>query len=426
MKRSYSQIAPVVSSSILSSEPSIDAKFLRPKVVAIENYHPIARVSVLAKCGPSFESYNDLGISHMMRRYVGNVTKTLTGFGIIRNCLQNGVELSVTMGREHISYNAVFNRDFSDVGLAILKEISFEPKFSPWEVEAVHDILHKDCANRDHTTIAVENIHKAVFRRGLGNSMYISDHRIDEVEPEDLAAFHEKTHLVAGTCIVGFGVDAHIIGPSFDQYELLGSAKTPTTPFHAGDVRTETGGDLAHVIVCGQRPGFNDPLHYAYAVAEAALGSGNRIKYGGGIANALTAAALKAGDGCAKAFNASYSTAGLFGYSVVADAAAAGKVVRSVHEAVKSTELSDKDVEIAKKKLKVAYQMSQESQMTVMDNFGHQMLFNDAFLTISDVKAKIDAVTSSEVNSVIQNILKGNVSIGAVGALDQVPYADEL
>lgn len=157
----------------------------------------LSTVGVLVKAGSAFESPEILGTSHAMRLSVGLTCGRASSFGIVRNLQQIGGTINVIGSREYLLYTMIAPRDiFSDVFDAF-NEVVTGPEFRPWELkEEVLTRLLDEVYGLDDSTIAVELLHKAAFRHGLGNSLYAPKYMAGKHKTGLLKHFHEKTHTI--------------------------------------------------------------------------------------------------------------------------------------------------------------------------------------------------------------------------------------
>ena len=54
----------------------------------------------------------------------------------------------------------------------------------------------EDIKNLDMAGVAVEALHKAAYRHGLGNSLFSPEYMVSKHDQDMLQAFHGKTHTV--------------------------------------------------------------------------------------------------------------------------------------------------------------------------------------------------------------------------------------
>ena len=56
------------------------------------------------------------------------------------------------------------------------------PAFKPWEIPDVSRRIGIDIANIDPAERAIELLHKAAYREGLGNSIYSPPHMVSKID----------------------------------------------------------------------------------------------------------------------------------------------------------------------------------------------------------------------------------------------------
>merc|ERR1712029_787948 len=147
-------------------------------VASLENHSPVTTVGVVIKAGSRNEGYDNAGVSHALRIAAGMATKKNTAFGLCRNLQQVGGSMSCTQGREHTLYAVQTTRDVSDIGVEYLTDSVSNSVYKPWEVERSTPRLKLELATRSPATKALELLHQASFRSGLGNGLFCPDHKV--------------------------------------------------------------------------------------------------------------------------------------------------------------------------------------------------------------------------------------------------------
>ena len=99
--------------------------------------------------------------------------------------------MSCTQGREHTLYSVQTTRDVSDIGVEFLADSVSSSLYKPWEVQRTLPRLKLELATRTPATQALELLHSAAFRSGLGNSLYWLNHKVSghgtaNLSPEEL------------------------------------------------------------------------------------------------------------------------------------------------------------------------------------------------------------------------------------------------
>merc|ERR1711892_1228683 len=198
-------------------------------VASIENHSPITTLGVILKAGSRSETHDNAGISHSLRIAAGLGTKTKTAFSICRNLQQVGASMVATQ--------------------------------------------------------AVELLHQAAFRGGLGNSLYCPTHKVGSHGTAQLSQFVSKHFTTNRAALLGVGVSHSALTKFADLLHLdTGAGPSATaTKYSAGELRVETGGGLAYVALAANTAGVvNVADCMAALLLQRVLGMGASVKYGTG------------------------------------------------------------------------------------------------------------------------------------------------
>lgn len=419
---------PAVAAALKSGD--IQTTTLPNKLVvsSTETGSAISRISIAFNAGSRNETHDNLGAAHIIRVAAGLSTKYATTFGITRNVQQIGGSLSVTADRELLSYTIEVTRDNLETALQCLEKSVTGQVFKPWEISDSTPRVKLDLANVSSQVRAVELLHQAAYRTGLGNSLFCPDHKVGKISSETLQHFYESNFTANRGAVSGVNID-HQMLLGYAQSLQLGSGEGAKneSKYHGGaDVRCERGGNNASVAVATSGAGWaNLPEGIAFAVLQRAAGVGPATKWGqsaGVLVKAIQAAAPKTG---ATTLNASYSDSGLFGFVVSGPAKEAGIAVEAGIKALKSASLSDEDIARGKAQLKSELAFVYETDGSLIQELGVQGIVYGNTYTLKGCFDAIDAVQAADIKSAARK-LSNKVSIGAVGNLEHVPYAADL
>merc|ERR1712172_340948 len=250
-------------------------------VASIENHAPVTTLGVVIKAGSRNEEHGNSGIGHALRIAAGLGTKNNSAFGICRNLQQAGASLTCVQGREHTLYTIQATRDSTDLAADYLCDVVSNQSFKPWELERNVPRMKLELATKNPAADAVEMLHQAAFRSGLGNSLYCAPHKVGSHSTAALQTFVSKHFTSGRSALLGIGVN-HASLAKFG--ELLN--------LEAGSGRAETGGPLAYVAIAGNCAGavsVGDCV--AAMLLQRALGMGGHVKYSGGQGKLAKAAA---------------------------------------------------------------------------------------------------------------------------------------
>jgi len=390
---------------------------------------PVVTLGVVVKAGARNEGYENAGISHTLRVAAGLSTKNHSSFGICRNLQQAGASLSCTQGREHTLYTIQATRDTTDIALEYLADVVSNQTFKPWEVSSVVPRMKLDLAQRGPATAALELLHTAAFRGGLGNSLYCPGIKVGAHSTAALQEFVTKHFTANRSALVGIGVNHATLTKFSELFELeSGAGPSSSSVYSGGEIRQETGGSMAYVALATQCAGaVNVAETVAAMLLQRVLGMGNHVKYAAG-AGKLSAAvsAQTSANFAVSGIGNIYSDAGLIGAMIVADAAAAGKVVGSVASALRNCSVTEEEVAAAKKNILLDVYTALESPAVRIEDIGSQVLLAGDVIPVEKVAALISEVSTADVQAAAKRLSAAKFSLGATGNLSTVPYLDSL
>lgn len=271
----------------------------------------------------------------MLRITAGLSNNNSTGFNLTRNIQQVGGNLSINTDRETVEYNVELTRDKLDTGLKYLSDVSLKQVFKPWEVSDNLFRVKEDLARISAPVRAVDLLHRAAFRTGLGNSIFCAKHHVGKISPEALQHYVASNFKTNRAAVVGVGVDHQLLVGYAKNLNLdSGSGIDNPSKYYGGELRVDKSGNLANVAVATQGTGWNNPKEaLAFAVLQQVAGTGPVTKRGnsGGALGRLVGSALGDKPFEFSAFNASYSDDGLFGFVLSADGSDIGKVMHFLY-----------------------------------------------------------------------------------------------
>lgn len=408
------------------------------KVVSLETYSPKSRVGLFINAASRHESSSTLGITHLLRNaaFLGNEQRS--GFRIARELEHNGASLEATCNREHLIYSSDCLRKNLESVVDNLAGAVNDPVFYPWELDEAVKRLKLDLAVKDTQAEinVVEELHRIAFRRTLGNSLYCLPHRAGKFTSDVLKSYTSEIYVGQRMALVGVGVDHNeLVDLAKGALSFLPegeAAPKEATKYHGGEVLTFRPGPLVHAILATEGPSLGSKDLLAFSVYQKLLGVTPYIKWGSNVAtNRLMKAATEAASGVcgASAFNASYSDGGLFGCYVIAEAAIAPQVMKSVigqFSKASKGDISDKDVTRAKNQMKAHLLMNSESQDTLFEDIGSQILAKGSYTSAEAVAAAVDSITKSDILTVAKRVFSGKPTLSAAGDVSTMPGLDEL
>ncbi|XP_013190871.1 cytochrome b-c1 complex subunit 2, mitochondrial [Amyelois transitella] len=423
MKRGYAQAAPARSETIQTSVlPN------KTFIAGVDTNSPVARVTVAFRAGSRYEPQTELGVSHVLRSAAGLTTGCASSFIIARKLAQIGASVSASGDREFVYYTLEATQDNLQDAVEILASLISRQEFRPWELSDNVPRLKYELAALYPQVRAVDLLHKAAYRRGLGNSLFISPKRIGKISSESLQHF-AGANLTAARCavvVVGDNQDKAALVANCLQLTGLGEeSKAEGSKYYGGELRKEMGGDLAHVAIALQGAPASSPASLALAVAAKALGNGPVTKWGAD--NSVLAKAIgNIGPFAAAGFNVSYSDSGLFGAVLSVPKDEANCAVKAVAGVLKKGGLSADAIRAGKNQLKLQILSEAEAGTSLAESVAAQGLTTGNVLPPATLAAAVEQINESTVNQALASAAQSKISMGAAGNLAFVPYVDEV
>ncbi|XP_066991507.2 cytochrome b-c1 complex subunit 2, mitochondrial [Anabrus simplex] len=432
--RSYAAQAAVNPSSCASHSLDVKTTVLPNKLVvaSLESSSPVSRVSIVFRAGSRYEQPDSLGASHILRIAGGLTTSDSTQFGITRNVQQVGGNLNVTGDRETVAYTLEVKRDSLDSTLKFLEDAATKQMFKPWELSDNVPRLKFELAALPPTVQLLELLHKAAYKSGLGNSLFIPDYLIGKISSETMQHYVQSTFLTNRAAVVGVGVDHdELVACARNLCLESGEGPQSSSKFRNGEIRQDTGSQLAHVAVATEGASIQKPEEaLAFAVLQYALGVGPSVKWGSQSSSPLGKALARCDLGgfpyAVSALNINYTDSGLFGFVASSPANVASVVVLTALKQMRAGLVSEADVTRGKMQLKAAIMMGLESGSDLVHEMGCQAALVGNVLSGSSLANAVDKVTAAQVNAAAKKVATGKLCMASVGKLSCVPYLDEL
>ncbi|XP_011639291.1 cytochrome b-c1 complex subunit 2, mitochondrial isoform X1 [Pogonomyrmex barbatus] len=399
-------------------------------VTALDNNNPVAQISVIFRAGSRNETYDTQGTAHHLRIAAGLSTCRSTCFGITRNIQQLGGNLTATTDRESIAYTLQITRNNLDRALTFLEDVATQQVFKPWEISDQLPRLRYELSMIPETTRIMELLHKAAYHNGLGYSLYSPKRQLGKIGTETLQHFVNTWFTGSKCAVVATGVSLSDMTQFASNLKMSSEDNTmEPTKYYGGELRKERSSELSTVAVAVEAVSLDkekDAL--ACAVLQRAISSGPRVKWGSSVSPLHKAASGVASTDqfALSAFNASYSDSGLFGFILSSVPAVAGSVTKAAAAYLRSPKLSDADIARGKIILKAEILYAADNDATFLENMRQQAIFKGRVYKPSDLVAKVDKITATEVKSIAGKFASGKLSMAAIGDLCTVPYVDEL
>lgn len=411
------------------------------KVVTKQTANPVVNVSVVVDVGSRFEGPHVAGITSILERMSIKGTSNRSAFRLVRDMSKLGATVSCSTSREHLVLQAEGLRSYTDELTGALADLYLNPTFAHRDITSEVDGYKVDNSNRAMMPdiLINEAIHQAAYGgEGLGAPLYAPNSTLDSITPELLSVWHKSFFTPARTVISAVGVDHKAFVGSVR--ELFANAprdskdveNIPST-YVGGEVRQsdrEYAG-MTHIALAWEAPSMRSEDLLASCVLQTLMGGGGSFSAGGpgkGMYSRLYQRVLAEHSAVDStlAFQNIYTDSGIFGLYAVADPSFAKAATETlVKIASDMVTVNDTEVARAKNQVKCSFMSHLESRAPLAEEMARHVTGFGKYDGKAFV-AKIDAVTTADVQKVAKKMLATPLSLATYGNAVQVPRYDVI
>ncbi|KAK5647432.1 hypothetical protein RI129_002324 [Pyrocoelia pectoralis] len=408
---------------------SVETTTLDNKIIvaAVNNCSALARVSITFRAGTRYESYGTRGVTQYLKVSAGCTTKGYSRFAIMRNLQELCTPLTCSVGRETISYTLEGEKCNVERALVYLADVALNTCFKHWEVNENIPRLDIELENRTPQQFVIDLIHQAAYRSsGLGNSIYIAKHRLNNVSIEQLQDYVSNYFVAKNCAVVGAGISIKKLIEFARCIDVPKGRCENYTPSKivAGEIRSEKGGCLSHVAIAAEGGCLRDARELlSFAILQRVVGSGTYIKHTNENSSLLSNTYYP---DSVRAFNFNYSDSGLFGVLITASYTKIPCIIESVYNILKQAKISTGDFERGKVQAKASFLMTAESACNYLENIANQALATECVPNPCEIFEAFEHITQNDLKEAADKVTRGKFSIASVGQLSTVPYLSDL
>ncbi|KAL2759522.1 hypothetical protein ACRALDRAFT_1047100 [Sodiomyces alcalophilus JCM 7366] len=407
------------------------------KVVARDSRGPTAKLAVVAKAGTRYEPLP--GLAAGLESFSFKTTEKRSGLRIVRESELLGGQLASYHTREALMIESSFLRTDLPYYVELLGEVASQTKYTTHEYnEEVQEVLKakQAVAASNPAALALDAAHAVAFHHGLGSPLNLTPSMPTQpyLNESSIAEYAGAALAKPNITIVADGASSAEVSKWVEQFFKASPASSSTslglntTPskYYGGESRVNhTAGNSVVIAFPGSSYGTPSP---EVAVLAALLGGKSSIKWSPGFS--LLSRTLGGLSGLsASTASLSYSDAGLFTVQLSGPALSVRKAAEETVKALKAVSqgnVSKEDLAKAIAKAKFDVLEASEGRNASMLLAGSSALHTGKPIEIMESIKPLDTVTVDKLKTATQNLLKGKASVGVVGDLHVLPYAEEL
>ena len=385
-----------------------------------------ASIGIWADVGSAAETAEHRGISHLVEHMLFKGTRRRTARQIAEEMDGIGGNLNAFTDKESTCYYAKVMDQHLPMAVDVLTDMFLNSRFEPEELAKEQKVVLEEIKMYDDSPD--ELIHDLFIQTmwngsNLGAPTIGFADTVTKITPDDLR-LHMKRHYAPNSVVVAAAgnVDhdavVDLFADAFSSFdgtcELPVPESPPTTPstlFHKKD------SEQAYVVLGTRGLSVRDDRRYVLTVLDTILGGGmssrlfQEIREKRGLVYTVYS------------FQAAYRGAGLFAVYAGTSPETVSECVSVIGEqfaAIRDARVTDAELRLAKEHIKGSLTLSLESTSSRMIRLGRSEFSLGRHLTTEEIERKVDAVTTDEVQTLAQELLKEeNLGLCVLGPVDE-------
>ncbi len=382
------------------------------------------------QAGARSEAPGDHGISHLLEHMAFKGTKKRSAREIAEAIEAAGGEVNAATSVENTAYYVRLLQDDLALGIDVLSDILANSVFEPEELHREKHVIQQEIgAAADMPEDRVFDLfQEAAFPdQAMGRAILDTPESVERFSEDDLRRFlnthyrgpnmvisaagrldHDNVVALARQTFAGFSFED---APKPDAGRYIGGMKLEDRPLQEAQILIGFGG-----------PSYLSDDLYAGQLLSAILG--------GGMASRLFQEVRETRGLCYSiyAFQWPFADTGLFGIHAATSREDVGELVPVIlDEAMKLSDAVDEtELQRAKTQMRAGLLMTLESPAARAGQMARHMQIYGRPMSLDDIVARIEAVTSADIEALAQKILSSPPTLAAVGPLAGLPDLDVI
>lgn len=383
-------------------------------------------LQVCVDIGSRYETENVNGISHFLEHMAFKGTKRRTAQDIAREFDELGGNFNAFTSREHTVYYAKVLKNDLPAAMDILADILQHSTFDEEELIRERGVVLQEIAqNRDTPDDLIFDLFQetAYPNQPLGRSILGPETLVSEFSRKHLTDYVGQYYRGSRIIIAAAGNIDHktlvsLTENTFNSLEKDASVTLPAANYQGGDIRKAKDLEQVHFILGFKGLSYKDDQIYTVQLLSLILGGGmssrlfQEIREKRGLAYSVYS------------FTSGYHDDGLLGiYAGTGEEYLDELIPVTCEELVKMIHsVTEEELILAKKQVRTSLLMGQESTYSRAEDVGRHMLCFGRHLTIEEILEKVDATTTSDIQQLMEKLLKNSkptlAAIGNIGRLE--------
>ncbi len=385
-------------------------------------------MGVWIKSGSRCEPAETNGISHFVEHMLFKGTLSRTAQHIAREMDSIGGNLDAFTGKETICFNVKSLAEHVPIALDVLVDLVLNPVFDLPDIERERGVILEEIKiDEDNPEVLVHELFTQAFWKDhpLGRPILGTSKTVSRLDQKSLLAYHgDRFH--GGNMI--FSAAGNLDHDRFaeevaSKFSTLAGGETLhelPAPEAGARIVLRNKKSLEQVQIClgVPAPPITDENRYATLILNTVLG--------GGMSSRLFQT-IREERGMAYSIYSDLSpyrdtgTLCIFAGTSVGKGLEVVDLILDEFRKLKGTTLAEEELTRAKDQVKGNILLGLESSNARMANLARQEMYFHEFITVEEIIARIDAVTSGQVQAMAQRIFDpARIAVTLLGRLDGV------
>jgi predicted Zn-dependent peptidase len=391
-------------------------------------------MGVWIKSGSRCEPAETNGISHFVEHMLFKGTRSRSAQHIAREMDSIGGNLDAFTGKETICFNVKSLADHVPIALDVLSDLVLNPVFAPSDIERERGVILEEIKiDEDNPDVLVHELFTQSFWKGhpLGKPILGTTETVGRLDQQHLFAYHGDRFHGGNMVFSAAGNLDHdrfteAVAAKFSGLPAGAVLNELTAPEPSARILLRNKKSLEQVQIClgVPAPPITDDNRYATLILNTVLG--------GGMSSRLFQTIREERGMVYSIYSdlSPYHDTGMLCVFAGTSAAKALEVVDLVlaeFRKLKETPLSDEELTRAKDQLKGNILMGLESSNARMANLARQEMYFRQFFSADEIIARIDEVTSAQVQTMAQRLFDPNsIAVTLLGRLQGMKLKREM
>lgn len=389
----------------------------------IPNFETVS-VGIFVKVGSVNEEKELCGVSHFVEHMAFKGTEKRSSLQISESIESVGGYMNAYTGKEITAFYAKVLKGDMELAVDVVTDIVQHSVFDRLEFENERGVIIQEIKQMNDTPddLVFDLFQGQCFEEeALGRPILGNVENIEKFQPQDLESYLRTNYSAQNMILSASGNVDHdslvgLVEKYVDTIQEFDTKKAKTQRYTGGSVHKEKNLEQRHIILGYEGCRHESEKKYDLFVLSTILGGGmssrlfQEVREKRGLAYSIFS------------YVSNYKDTGVFGVYAGSEVEKSLDVIRVIREEMlkASNDISDKEVEKAKKQIKSSLLMGLESSSSRMERMANQYLVYGRFLSSEEIIYLVDAVNVNSVKSTLNLMINTKPTLAIVGCGDGV------